>query len=196
MLTNWGFLATALQFPACQAHGNDGAKGERAVPAFWETGEIAKLERHQFCGSDLEMRQEINGKGALWENQESPDEQKLWIWKLEQHVLPVIWLLNLKVSTFLVYSHFFSKIRKMSRNCLNLKETSFTSFRDESFWVQEEKSKLSKVMLEPCQLGITFKSSWPKLPLWAAQCEEGCIEQSLWSLHALNFQCPPTTIAR
>lgn len=42
---------------------------------------MAKLERHMFCGSDLEMRQEINAKGELCGNQESPDEQKLWMWK-------------------------------------------------------------------------------------------------------------------
>lgn len=33
---------------------------------------MAKLERHMFCGSDLEMRKEINEKGELCGNQESP----------------------------------------------------------------------------------------------------------------------------
>lgn len=51
---------------------------------------MAKLERHMFCGSDLEMRKEINEKGELWKSGK-PYEQKLWMWKSEQqHILPVI----------------------------------------------------------------------------------------------------------
>lgn len=120
-----------------------------------------KLERTMFCSSDSEMRQEINGKGEAC-GKGSPDEQKLRIQKSDQqHILPVVrWSSHSYAHfqfiyiflgfIFIVYSRFFSTIGKMSRNCLNLKEMSFISFRDKSFCVQEEKTKLPKVVLEPC----------------------------------------------